>query len=76
MTLQESAEQPRGLLQRHEYAPRERRAHGEPGGAKQRRVAPHRAGFDPDREQIIGDPEANAMLTRKYREPYVLPDKV
>ncbi len=32
--------------------------------------------FDPVKEQIIGDAEANAMLTRKYREPYVLPDKV
>jgi predicted dehydrogenase len=32
--------------------------------------------FDPDKESIIGDAEANAMLTRQYRAPYVLPDKV
>ena len=29
--------------------------------------------FDPAKEQIIGDDEANAMLTRKYREPFVVP---
>ncbi|MFN8356842.1 MAG: Gfo/Idh/MocA family oxidoreductase [Spirosomataceae bacterium] len=32
--------------------------------------------FDPQKEQFIGDKEANAMLTRKYRAPYVVPDKV
>ncbi len=30
--------------------------------------------FDPDTQEIIGDPEASAMLTREYREPYVVPD--
>ncbi len=32
--------------------------------------------FDPVKEQFVGDAEANALLTRKYREPYVLPAKV
>lgn len=32
--------------------------------------------FDPTKETFIGDKEANAMLTRKYRAPYVVPDKV
>ncbi len=32
--------------------------------------------FDPVKEQIIKDAEANAMLRREYREPFVVPDKV
>jgi len=32
--------------------------------------------FDPEKEQIVGDDEANALLKRKYREPYVIPDQV
>jgi predicted dehydrogenase len=32
--------------------------------------------FDPATETFPGDAEANALLTRKYREPYVVPDKV
>ncbi|AFK02304.1 oxidoreductase domain protein [Emticicia oligotrophica DSM 17448] len=32
--------------------------------------------FDPTKETFINDKEANAMLTRKYRAPYVVPDKV
>jgi predicted dehydrogenase len=32
--------------------------------------------FDPKTETFPGDSEANEMLTRKYREPYVLPEKV
>ncbi|HOI50494.1 MAG TPA: hypothetical protein PK167_14370, partial [Prolixibacteraceae bacterium] len=32
--------------------------------------------FDPKTEKIIGDKEANAMLTRKYRAPYLVPNKV
>jgi hypothetical protein len=31
---------------------------------------------DNDGERIVNDPEANAMLTRIYRPPYVVPDKV
>jgi predicted dehydrogenase len=32
--------------------------------------------FDPQKEVFVNDKEANAMLTRKYRAPYVIPDKV
>jgi len=32
--------------------------------------------FDPDSEVFPNDPEANAMLTRDYREPYVVPEQV
>lgn len=33
-------------------------------------------GADMDREMFVNDPEANAMLTRVYRPPYVVPDEV
>jgi len=32
--------------------------------------------FKSDSEKFINDPEADAMLTRKYRSPYVVPSKV
>ncbi len=32
--------------------------------------------FDPASETFPGDSEANAMLTREYRKPFVVPDKV
>jgi predicted dehydrogenase len=32
--------------------------------------------FDPVKEQIIGDSEANRMLKRDYRKPYVVPERV
>lgn len=32
--------------------------------------------FDADKEVFAGDEEANRMLTRKYREPFVVPEKV
>jgi predicted dehydrogenase len=32
--------------------------------------------FDAAKERIIGDKEADAMLTRKYRKPFVVPEKV
>jgi predicted dehydrogenase len=32
--------------------------------------------FDPAKEKFIGDREADAMLTRKYRAPFVVPEKV
>ncbi|MGV3722151.1 MAG: Gfo/Idh/MocA family protein, partial [Actinomycetota bacterium] len=32
--------------------------------------------FDPKSESIIGDKEASAMLTRKYRKPWVVPEKL
>ena len=32
--------------------------------------------FDPKTETFPGDAEANKLLTRVYREPYGLPDKV
>jgi hypothetical protein len=32
--------------------------------------------IDPQREKFIGDPEADKLLTREYREPFVVPEKV
>lgn len=32
--------------------------------------------FDPVKEQVIKDPEANAMLRDKYRAPFVVPERV
>jgi len=32
--------------------------------------------IDPDTITVINDDEANAMLTKEYRKPYVFPDKV
>ena len=32
--------------------------------------------FDPVKERFSSDDHANAMLTRKYRKPFVVPDKV
>src|SRR5262249_10273832 len=32
--------------------------------------------FDPAKEQILKDAEANDMLRDKYREPFVVPEKV
>ncbi len=32
--------------------------------------------FDPKTEKFIGDEKANELLKRKYRAPYVVPDKV
>jgi hypothetical protein len=32
--------------------------------------------FDPAKEKFIKDPEADKMLTRNYRAPYLLPEKV
>ena len=30
--------------------------------------------YDPQKREIVGDPEANALLRRPYRQPYVHPD--
>ncbi len=32
--------------------------------------------FDPATERFVGDEQANAMLTRNYRAPFVVPEKV
>ncbi len=32
--------------------------------------------FDPESQSFINDREANAMLTKEYRKPFVVPDKV
>ena len=32
--------------------------------------------FDPSAEKFVDDSEANSMLTRNYRAPFVVPDKV
>ena len=32
--------------------------------------------FDPSTEQFTGDKEANALLTRQYRYPFTIPEKV
>lgn len=32
--------------------------------------------FDPDKEKFIDDKEADQMLTREYREPFVIPENV
>ena len=32
--------------------------------------------FDPATEKFVGDKEANPMLTRQYRAPYVVPERV
>ena len=32
--------------------------------------------FDPARMQFVGDGEANKLLTREYRKPYVVPANV
>jgi len=32
--------------------------------------------FDPKREKFVGDAEADALLTRPQRPPFVVPDKV
>jgi hypothetical protein len=29
--------------------------------------------FDPDKEQFVGNAAADAMLTREYRQPFVVP---
>jgi hypothetical protein len=32
--------------------------------------------FDGKTEKFVGDAEADKLLTREYRAPYVIPDKV
>jgi hypothetical protein len=32
--------------------------------------------FDPGNEKFVGDAQADAMLTREYRAPFVVPSKV
>ena len=39
------------------------------------RVGPKLA-FDPERERFVNNPAANRLLTREYRAPFVVPEKV
>jgi len=32
--------------------------------------------FDPEKEKFVNDPEADRLLTRPYRKPFVVPEKV
>jgi hypothetical protein len=32
--------------------------------------------FDPKSEKFVNDPEADKLLTRNYRAPYVVPENV
>jgi hypothetical protein len=32
--------------------------------------------FNPETERFINDPEADKLLTREYRKPYLMPEKV
>ena len=32
--------------------------------------------FNPETERFVGDEQANSMLSRKYRAPFVVPEKV
>jgi hypothetical protein len=32
--------------------------------------------FDPKAERFVNDDEANSYITRKYRQPFVVPEKV
>ncbi|HQK72057.1 MAG TPA: gfo/Idh/MocA family oxidoreductase, partial [Bacteroidales bacterium] len=32
--------------------------------------------FNPQTEKFVNDPEADKYLTRDYRKPYVMPDRV
>lgn len=34
----------------------------------------HKLEFDPEEEKFVNDPEADKLLTREYRKPYVMPD--
>jgi predicted dehydrogenase len=36
----------------------------------------HSLEFDPKLEKFVGDPEADALLTREYRAPFTVPEKV
>jgi predicted dehydrogenase len=40
------------------------------------RLGGRRLVFDAATERFVGDAEANALLKRQYREPYVVPDRV
>ena len=32
--------------------------------------------FEPKTEKFVGDKEADALLSRNYRQPFVVPEKV
>ena len=32
--------------------------------------------FDPGAEKFVGNPKADALLTRPYRKPFIVPERV
>ena len=40
------------------------------------RVGENQLNFNPEKEKFVNNPEADALLTRDYRKPYIMPEKV
>ena len=52
------------------------RLHAKPGWRSRETVNSVKLNFDAKTEKFIGDDEANKLLTRPYRGPFVVPEKV